>query len=458
MAATVTDNLRKNISTLFLDQVNNSTDSDFYYIGIGKSDPYNSSDTTINPVRTIQEERALRGNLQSVKKVEAASLVIPRYNWSQGSIFSAFSDSLIGIPNNSYYVLTQNNEVYICLKQATNNNNAAQTSTVEPNYSTEGVAQTSAFETSDGYVWKYMYELTAARSASFLSTNWMPIEFVDSADQATNAATQAQYNVQDTATNGQIVGVEVTAGGSGYTSAPTVAFIGNGTSAAATATVVSGVVTKIEMNNATTAFGSGYDYAEVTLTGGSGTGATARPIIGPVGGIGSNATIDLKSSNTMLNIRPDGKVADTFPVDNEFRQIGIFKNIKQSDSADPGIKFQLTSGYGMRALELSSVAEAGTFTNNVGKLMSDNSTPAVSAFVDYVDSNYVYYHQNDSSGFGAFTTTKTITGVASGSGTVDALIASTVNPFSGDLLYVENRSAILRDEDQKEDIKVIITV
>lgn len=72
----------------------------------------------------------------------------------------------------------------------------------------------------------------------------------------------------------EVVGnVTVTAGGTGYTTAPTVAFSGGGggTGAAATATVQNGVVTAITVTNP----GAGYTAAPtVTLTG-AGTGATA---------------------------------------------------------------------------------------------------------------------------------------------------------------------------------------
>jgi hypothetical protein len=66
----------------------------------------------------------------------------------------------------------------------------------------------------------------------------------------------------------------VTAGGSGYTSAPTLAFSGGGggTGAAATATIANGVVTGVTITNP----GSGYTAAPtVAFSGGGGTGATA---------------------------------------------------------------------------------------------------------------------------------------------------------------------------------------
>ena len=73
---------------------------------------------------------------------------------------------------------------------------------------------------------------------------------------------------------GTITGVTVTAGGSGYTSAPTVVFTGgSGTGAAATAVVSStGVVTGITLTSA----GSGYLTAPViSFSGGGGTGLAA---------------------------------------------------------------------------------------------------------------------------------------------------------------------------------------
>jgi len=67
--------------------------------------------------------------------------------------------------------------------------------------------------------------------------------------------------------------ITVTAGGTGYTSAPTVVFTGGaGTGAAATATVENGVVTGITITNP----GTGYTSAPaISFTGGAGTGATA---------------------------------------------------------------------------------------------------------------------------------------------------------------------------------------
>ena len=78
----------------------------------------------------------------------------------------------------------------------------------------------------------------------------------------------------------EVTGIRVTAGGSGYTSAPTVTFTGGGGSGAtATAVVTNGAVTGITL----TASGSGYTSAPtVSFAGGGGNGATATARLGGV--------------------------------------------------------------------------------------------------------------------------------------------------------------------------------
>lgn len=82
-----------------------------------------------------------------------------------------------------------------------------------------------------------------------------------------------------------VTAITIGAGGTGYTSAPTVTLTGGGgTGATAEATVSGGVVTKITVTNS----GSGYTTAPtVALAGGGGTGATATASVG----VAANAVV-----------------------------------------------------------------------------------------------------------------------------------------------------------------------
>jgi len=99
--------------------------------------------------------------------------------------------------------------------------------------------------------------------------------------------------------NGQVVGVALTSGGSGYTSAPAVSFTqtpapGPGfVPAQATAVVVNGVVTAVTM----TQWGQGYSPA---LPGGS--GAATPPVVGFSGGGGSGAAGTAIMFNNVFNV------------------------------------------------------------------------------------------------------------------------------------------------------------
>lgn len=82
------------------------------------------------------------------------------------------------------------------------------------------------------------------------------------------------------AKDGTVLRVDVTAGGSGYTSAPTVTLSGGGGSGAtATAEVIGGAVTAVLMGSP----GSGYTSAPtVSFSGGGGSGAAATAVLEPI--------------------------------------------------------------------------------------------------------------------------------------------------------------------------------
>lgn len=100
----------------------------------------------------------------------------------------------------------------------------------------------------------------------------------------------------------------ITAGGTGYTTAPTVTFTGGaGSGTTGVATVVAGVVTKVTITNP----GTGYTSAPtVAFTGGAGTGAAATTTIGAVyETVGGMRTTGFTLNNEQVDITDkDGKM------------------------------------------------------------------------------------------------------------------------------------------------------
>ena len=113
---------------------------------------------------------------------------IPRINWISGTVYDAYDDALDSLElfdaNYNFYVITSEHHVFKCL-----DNNGGVISTVMPNI----LVTTTHFQTSDGYIWKYMYSLTAEEKLRFLTTTFIPVRTIESSDNS------QQWNVQENA-------------------------------------------------------------------------------------------------------------------------------------------------------------------------------------------------------------------------------------------------------------------
>lgn len=471
MTAIITDAIKRQFAQQLFDENagTNIGDSDnYYYIAVARSQqwqPDANTDNTPDPLNTQREQRLFRYNMQSVKAVEAYSFVVPLYDWSANTLYSQYNDNVSGQPSQSYYVRTDDNNVYLCVRTGKNSLGATQISTVKPDHT-----DTSLPIETDGYVWKYLYTISTADANRFLTTAFMPTKFVDSAGPLDPDF--QQYTVQNAAVPGQIVGYRVTTKGGVYSSAPALTVVGNGSGAKARAILNStGGVEAVEVGDSANApllsnMGSGYNYANVVVSDTNlaigGTTAKIVPIFAPDAGLGADARDDLRSTSIMFNIKPEGTVNDKWVVDQGYRQIGVIKNILEYDSAG---KFTGTEGVSLKKMRLTTPAGDGnpvngyaiTFTNDVE---ITGSTSTAKAWLDfYDDSDTIWYHQDETTGFRAFQDGEVITveGYSASTLTLDSAdIAPDVDRFSGDLLFINNVSEVTRDRAQTEDIKIVI--
>ena len=88
----------------------------------------------------------------------------------------------------------------------------------------------------------------------------------------------------------------------------------------------------------------------------------------------------------------------------------------------------------------------------------EGQTSTARAYIDNIDSNRLYYHQTTATGFGTFVSGETVEEVdGAGEGVIDSGAAlPEVDPESGAILFIDNRSPVVRTAAQNEDIKVII--
>jgi hypothetical protein len=170
-----------------------------------------------------------------VKRINAndAVLMAPRYNWTLGTVYAQYDD-LYGQTNANgrliapdggasslstarFYVITDEYNVYKCIsngKRGDASSDLPSASTVKPTGT-----DTNAFETSDGYIWKFMFRVEAGDVTKFLTPTHIPVRKM-------SGFGEPQYDV-----NGFVDRIDVTFGGSGYSSAPYVRIQGDGKSA-----------------------------------------------------------------------------------------------------------------------------------------------------------------------------------------------------------------------------------
>lgn len=463
MTAIISDKIKRLFLTQLFDEATGTKFGDsnnYYYMGVGRSQTWQNNgltDVTTSPINNEREERTFRYNLQSVKAVEAFSFVVPVDEWTANSQYTQYNDNTAGHPATSYYVRTADNNVYICIRTGKDSLGNVQVSTEKPDHT-----NTSLPIETDGYVWKYLYTISVADTNSFLTSNYMPVKFVDSA-----AATDpyfGQYTIQNAAVPGQIIGYRVANGGQNYDSSDTVTIIGNGSGATARLVVSSGVITAVEVGDSAgvgtagkptivDAMGSGYDFANVRITSSTGNdSAEIVPVFAHENGLGADPREDLRATAMMFHIKPEGTVGDAWVTGGQdYRQVGLIKNPK--DSA--GAAFTGTAGTALKKITCTTVIPgAFDFTDNVRMTGDSNAN----AWIDFIDDSTIWYHQDEYTGFTPFRAGENIDiGPGTYTRTIDIHnVQPDIDRFTGDVFFVSNDAAQPRTTGSTDDIKLVI--
>lgn len=486
MSAIITTKFRYQNAKTLIDGLSGNL-SDVYYLGIGRAFPWTADSLPPTPTDVQSSEYDGLRNLLALKKLASTNIshAIPRYNWISGATYSEYDDQDSALSTKQYYVVTDELNVYKCIKAGTSG------SSIKPTGSSIYMGAVLA----DGYQWKYMYTLSGADVAKFNTSSFIAVKKLETDDDS------LQWDVQQAALPGAIQRIKITSGGSGYTSKPTVTITGDGIGAsviAADVTLTGGVVTEIAMHSLRV--GSGYTTATVSFSGGTPTTpATARAIISPKGGHGSNPVEELGGFYVIVDVN---LVADEgsgdFLVDNDYRQICLVANPHEVDPSavrllgnwkastayivgdvvyynnyayvcDTAHTSDTTFTVDAAKWTGPSVASAATlnalttitYSGLSGTLEADQNiagdTSGAIAYVDSVNTadSLIKFHQNSTTGFTSFQEGETIT-IGSATAVIDSITAPEYVPMSGKLVYLENLSPVTRNINQTEDIKLVL--
>lgn len=190
MTNTISRNFRLYNAKQLYESISESDPTKFYiFVGRGYAWANDSAPPTPNDTVSNTSFDYWRGVFASKKVgVNDVSFAIKRYDWESGTVYSQYKSDDTGLYDRNFYVLTDDNNVYKCLS-----NNRGATSTVKPTGTNTG-----NIKTSDGYIWKFMYSLSAADSLKFLTPEFIPLKSLSSDDGS------AQWQVRQAAANGSI--------------------------------------------------------------------------------------------------------------------------------------------------------------------------------------------------------------------------------------------------------------
>lgn len=242
-----------------------------------------------------------------------------------------------------------------------------------------------------------------------------------------------QANVELLATPGALSWINIDNAGSGYTN-PVVTITGDGSGAEATASVnANGEIESILITN----YGSGYSYANVEVTGGAGTSAVLRAIMSPKGGHGSNMPNELCANIVSFYGAFEQEEIDGFEISNDYRQIGIIKDIAEYDEL---IK-RYNDNVGTSLWKLEGTIDPANFPID-SEISNTFATKTLK--VAAVKTNEILVQSLN----GSVPTTADTYQLNGNSFSVSSVTNPTINKFSGEMLYIDNKLAFTPSDEQ----------
>ena len=502
--------------------------NDYFHFAVGRTNSWDDETSPETPIDSDKYISTYRRGMMFTQRIDSADvcLLAKRYDWTSGTVYDEYDDNYTSssqsytgassLADAKFFIMTDEYKVYKCIS-----NNSNGPSTVKPSST-----RTSVFELADNYNWKFMFQISASDQTKFLDADYIPVR------KLTGSPT---HDV-----NGEIDSISITAGGSGYTSSPTVVVSGDGDGTfSGTATLTGGAITGVTVNSS----GSGYSFAFVAFTGGGGAGGTgtvnlgdadalpalqsavegasvkgtldrvvitapgkdyaandvqisvsgdgtgaecsayvnsatgaltgirvtnpgsgysyatititntapdspgqlgaARAIVSPQGGHGSNPVRELFASSIGITVSFDDNTNNDLVLGNDFRQIALIKNMK----TPAGVTYITNTA---TTCHIIGVPSASSYAIDDLLTSDDGGNFQV---IQIVGTNIYLTSTNP-----VITVNSVLTNTTQNLAdlSINTLTAPEVDNATGEVIYLDNRSPILRSAEQVEQIKALI--
>lgn len=474
-----------------------SANTDQYYMFASHPTAWPNEKFPPAPFESIDDSvYATQANMLFGKRIFEKDLLpsTKRYNWTPDVVYDQYSNLDINIFDKRFYVITDEKKVYKVLSNAVN-----KPSKVKP-----VLTQNTAFKTSDGYVWKYMYSVNDTQMKDFATPGYIPvvanvdiqtsakagIDYIEVFSSGQNYLTYVTGTVQSVLssncvqidnyasndndfynmsslyiTSGPGVGTlreitryvsnsvgnfvflndyitDVSPSLTKYRIFPTIRVIGDGVGAKA----ICEVSETYGISNVTViASGSGYTRASVKVVANTayGTGANLISYVPPPGGHGSNPIYELGVDSLVIRANFIKGEGNTIPTECSYRRYGLIKNPNR-----------FTDNAVWSANTFSAVLKIETTpktTYNVGEQLQGDNTRALGTVAYSNDS--VTFLIGDKS----FANSEVIRSLSSNVVTAISKVNTygDIKPGSSDVLYFNNTVQVPRSNTTSETVKII---
>jgi hypothetical protein len=174
MTKLITNNLKLHVASSMVDTIDVDANN-VYYVYVGQH--LERSETVLpTPTEDIQSSMYdIYRNMIFGKKITSddACIMAKRINYVANTIYDMYDDDDPDLFEKDYFVMVDENaykHVYKCL-----DNNLSNSSTVEPQYAHVTGSNTTVYQTSDGYRWKYMYSISRSIFDKFSTDAFIPV-------------------------------------------------------------------------------------------------------------------------------------------------------------------------------------------------------------------------------------------------------------------------------------------
>ena len=197
----VTSDNKRFLSDQIIESITEESNSAIYLF-VGRSSSFANGDSSVEvPADTESYRNDVYKSMIFGKRIAANNVmkVVRRVDWESNTVYAQYDDTDRELFTKDFYVgvnVGAYSHVYKCIY-----NNKGNPSTIEPDFSMVSSNDT-LYETSDGYVWKYLYSVSSAIVRDFGSTGYFPVT--------------SNSSIVDATVPGTIESVKVEGSGSGY--------------------------------------------------------------------------------------------------------------------------------------------------------------------------------------------------------------------------------------------------